>query len=95
MHEYSLVQSMMQRVEEEAKARNATAVHRIQVRIGRLSGVEAGLFATAYDVLRPGTLCAGAELVIEREQSEWRCSVCGTMVSAGSELVCPACDWPA
>jgi hydrogenase nickel incorporation protein HypA/HybF len=95
MHEYSLVQAMMQRVEEQARAHKATGVHRLQVRIGLLSGVEADLFSTAYEVLRAGTLCANAELVIAREESEWRCSVCGALVPVGGELVCPQCGWPA
>ncbi len=95
MHEYSLVQAMMQRVEEEARARSATGVHRIQVRIGHLSGVEADLFATAYDVLRPGTLCAAAELIITREDGAWQCGACGATVPVGGELVCPQCGWPA
>jgi hydrogenase nickel incorporation protein HypA/HybF len=95
MHEYSLVQAMMRRVEEEARAQNACGVHRVQVRIGQFSGVEADLFASAYDVLRPGTLCANAELVIAREAGEWCCGACGALVPAGAELTCPQCGWPA
>ena len=95
MHEYSLVQAMMRQVEEEARVRRATGVHRVQVRIGQFSGVEADLFATAYEVLRPGTLCANAELVIARQAGEWCCGACGVMVPAGAELVCPQCGWPA
>jgi hydrogenase nickel incorporation protein HypA/HybF len=94
MHEYSLVQAMMRRVEAEARAHNASGVRRVQVRIGHLSGVEPELFATAYEVLRPGTLCAGAELIIAHEAIEWRCGVCGSMVPAGGALVCPQCASP-
>jgi hydrogenase nickel incorporation protein HypA/HybF len=94
MHEYSLVQSLMQRVEEEAQARHATAVHRVHVRIGRQAGVEADLFATAFEVLRVGTVCARAELVIAQEDTEWRCHACGAPVPAGAELVCAQCGWP-
>ena len=85
----------MRRVEEEARAHKATGVHRVQVRIGQQSGVEAELFKVAYEVLRPGTLFAQAELVIAREPTEWRCGVCGAVVPDGRELVCPACEWPA
>jgi len=95
MHEYSVVQAMMRRVEEAARAHNASRVQRVQVRIGHLSGVEPELFATAYEMLRPGTLCAGAELAITRDAVEWRCGVCGTTVPTGGELVCPDCGWPA
>jgi hydrogenase nickel incorporation protein HypA/HybF len=95
MHEYSLVQSMMDKIAEEARSHDATSVHRVQVRIGRLSGVEADLFATAYEVLRPGTVCAAAELVLLREEGEWRCDVCGHVLPPEGVLTCPSCDWPA
>jgi len=95
MHEYSLVQAMLERVAHEAAAHQAVAVHRVHVRIGALAGVEEGLFATAYDVLRPGTLCAAAELVILREASVWCCPVCTEAVPADGVLACPACGWPA
>ena len=95
MHEYSLVQAMMRRVEEEARAHNATSVHRLQVRIGGLSGVEPDLLATAYEMMRPGTMCANADLVLTREETEWACGVCGQTIPVGGELVCPQCGWPA
>ncbi len=95
MHEYSLVQALLQRVEEEARLREATAVHRVTVRIGPLAGVERELFATAFDVCRPGTLCGAAELVIAEDEVEWRCGACGAAIPAGSVLTCPSCDWPA
>jgi Zn finger protein HypA/HybF involved in hydrogenase expression len=36
MHEYGLVEALLGRVETEAHARNASAVHRLTVRIGPL-----------------------------------------------------------
>jgi hydrogenase nickel incorporation protein HypA/HybF len=95
MHEYSLVQAMMDKVAEEARAHHAVSVHLLQVRIGRLSGVEADLFATAYEMLRPGTVCESAELVLLREEGEWRCDVCGHVLPPEGVLTCPKCDWPA
>lgn len=59
MHEYSLAQALVERVEREALARGATAVYRVTVRIGPLAGVEPELLVTAYGQLRVGTLCAG------------------------------------
>ena len=95
MHEYSLVQALLQRVEEEARSRDATAVHRVTVRIGPLAGVEPDLFSTAYELCRAGTLCDGAELVIEGDEVAWSCGACGAPVPAGASLACPACGWPA
>ena len=40
MHEYSLMVALMERVEEEAAAHRALAVHRVRVRIGELSGID-------------------------------------------------------
>jgi hydrogenase nickel incorporation protein HypA/HybF len=95
MHEYSLVQALLRRVEEEARSRDATAVHRITVRIGPLAGVERDLFTTAYHLCRPGTLCADADLVIAGEAVTWHCDVCGAVIPAGNVLTCPTCALPA
>ena len=65
MHEYSIVQALIERVDAEARARRATAVHRLSMRIGELSGVEVELLTTAYETFRERTICAGAELECE------------------------------
>jgi hydrogenase nickel incorporation protein HypA/HybF len=95
MHEYSIVQALVDRVEREARARKATAVHRLSVRIGELAGVEAELLASAYDICRAGSLCAGAELAIESVPARWACPGCGREVPAGEVLRCPVCRSPA
>ena len=95
MHEYSLAQALVERVEREARARGATAVRGVTVRIGPLSGVEPDLLLTAYGHLRVGTLCAGAELGLAGEDVVWRCEICGVVLVPGSALCCPDCGLPA
>jgi hydrogenase nickel incorporation protein HypA/HybF len=95
MHEYSLVQSLVERVEAEAAARRALAVHRLSVRIGELSGVDPGLFQTAYDTFREGTVCARAELVLVRVPATWSCPGCGRRIATGAPLRCEPCGRPA
>ena len=95
MHEYSLAQALVERVEREARAREASAVHRVTVRIGPLSGVEPALLVTAYGHLREGTLCAGAELALAGEDVVWRCEACGQVLVPGTALCCPDCGLPA
>ncbi|MFN2376600.1 MAG: hydrogenase maturation nickel metallochaperone HypA [Candidatus Binatia bacterium] len=95
MHEYSLVQALLDRIETEARARAASGVHRVTVRIGRLGGVEPGLFATAFEMSRVGTLCEHAELEVKTEEVRWECSVCGGDIPPGRVLACPSCGWPA
>ena len=60
MHEYSLVEALISRVEAEARQRGALKVHGLSVRVGELAGVDPELFQTAYDTFRAGTLCAEA-----------------------------------
>ncbi|MGB8932206.1 MAG: hydrogenase maturation nickel metallochaperone HypA [Anaeromyxobacteraceae bacterium] len=95
MHEYSLVQSLVERVKAEATSRRAIAVHRVTVRIGELSGVDPELFQTAYDTFREGTLCSKAPLILERVAATWSCPRCGARVAGGGALRCLPCGVPA
>jgi hydrogenase nickel incorporation protein HypA/HybF len=95
MHEYSLVQALLTRVETEARARGAVSVQRLQLSIGRMAGVEHELFASAFRVSRRGTLCDGAELAISAVEARWACRLCGREVRQGEVLSCPACGSPA
>jgi hydrogenase nickel incorporation protein HypA/HybF len=95
MHEYSLVQALVERVEAEATRRKAIAIHRVTVRIGELSGVDPGLLQTAYDTFREGTPCAKAALVLERVEATWSCPRCGRRIARGAALRCGECREPA
>jgi hydrogenase nickel incorporation protein HypA/HybF len=95
VHEYSIIQSLVGRVEAEARKRKATAIHRLKVRIGELAGVDPELLATAYDTFRAGTVCAAASLEIVRVPARWTCRTCGVAIPVGAVLRCAACDEPA
>ena len=95
MHEYSLMTALMERVEDAAAAHRALAVHRVRVRIGELSGVEPELLASAFEIVRAGTVCEHAALDIERVAARWGCPGCRRPLGAGERLQCPACGAPA
>ena len=95
MHEYSVVQAMMDRIEQEVAAHGAVAVHRVRLRIGEVSGIEADLLTSAFEIVRVGTTCAGATLDITRVPAQWVCPVCQVPVGAGEILQCGACQAPA
>jgi hydrogenase nickel insertion protein HypA len=95
VHEYSIVQALLARVEEKARAHRATAVHRLSVRIGELSGVEPQLLASAYEAFRERTVCDGADLAIESVPARWACTACGTVIARGAILTCADCGSPA
>jgi len=91
MHEYSLVLSLLERVEKEARRNQAKSVKRVAVRLGELSGVEAELFEYAYEMARTGTLCAAAELVVTRVPAVFRCPECDSQLDHRVSLECSQC----
>jgi hydrogenase nickel incorporation protein HypA/HybF len=95
VHEYSLVQSLVGRVESLVHERKATAVHRLVVSVGELAGLDPELFQTAYDTFRAGTVCERATLEMRRVQARWSCPGCGREIARGEVLACPACRLPA
>jgi hydrogenase nickel incorporation protein HypA/HybF len=95
MHEYSLVEALITRVEAEARRRGALKVHGLSVRIGELAGVDAGLFQTAYDTFRAGTLCAEAPLSVRQVAASWACPKCRAAIPRGAALRCEPCGEPA
>jgi hydrogenase nickel insertion protein HypA len=95
MHEYSIVQALVDRVDAEARARKATAVHRLSVRIGELSGVDMDLLTTAYATFRERTICERAELDLQFVPARWECPNCGDLIRRGEVLTCPSCAVPA
>ncbi len=95
MHEYSIVQALVERVATEVRARGATAVHRLSVRVGELSGVEPDLLASAYALFRERTICESADLEITKVPARWACRDCGASVAPGQILACGVCSAPA
>ncbi len=95
MHEYSLVEALVRRVEEEARKRQALAIHGLSVRVGELAGVDAELFQTAYETFREGTICEKAPLTLKQVAATWSCPRCRRPIARGEVLTCPDCKEPA
>ncbi|MBK7862605.1 MAG: hydrogenase maturation nickel metallochaperone HypA [Archangiaceae bacterium] len=95
MHEYSIVSSLIDRAEAEAKKVGATSIANLTVRIGDQSGVDARLLSIAWETFRERTLCAGARLDIERVPAVWKCPRCGAAPAPGGPLRCFPCNQPA
>jgi hydrogenase nickel incorporation protein HypA/HybF len=91
MHEYSIVQALLERVDEQLRTRGAVSVHRLRLRIGELSGVEPELLRSAFLTFRYRTPCANADLEIENVKAEWRCRSCRRPIRPGEVLRCDAC----
>ena len=94
MHEYSIIQSLVDSVERSAGT-HAGVIHRIEVKIGELSGVDCELLATAFEVFRAGTICERATMTIDRTPARWSCPKCGAEIPRGTALRCATCREPA
>jgi len=91
MHEYSLIMSLLSRVEDETRRRGALRIHALAIRVGDLSGVDPDLLAGAYELAREGTSCASAELRLTRVPALWSCPGCRRPFAPGEVLRCTAC----
>jgi len=76
MHEYSIVQALLDQCEHHARLNEAERVTKVTVKIGVLSGVELHLLKTAFETFREETVCREAELEILRQEVVLYCAEC-------------------
>jgi len=95
VHEYSVVQALMEQVEAVARQRGAASVARVRLAIGEQAGIESALLESAFDLVRTGTLCANATLELRSVPARWSCRGCGRAIARGALLACPDCGSPA
>lgn len=92
VHELSVCQALLAQVVEIATDRGASAVSRITVEVGPLSGVEPALLASAFEIVRAGSCAARAILLIETTAVTISCLICGAeSQTAPNRLLCAAC----
>lgn len=93
MHEVGIMQSALELAFEQAKAAQATKIHRIGMRIGIFSGVVAEALRFGFEAFTPGTPAEGAEIQIEIVPARSTCRQCGKKyeVTDVASLQCPGC----
>ena len=93
MHEYSIVQSLLESCEEHAKTNNSTNVTKVIIKIGVLSGVEPDLLQTAFDTFKEKTVCEKAEFIINHQKVVISCLSCNEESTLEKhEFLCPKCQ---
>ncbi|MDA8064121.1 MAG: hydrogenase maturation nickel metallochaperone HypA [Thermaerobacter sp.] len=96
MHEASLAQAVLERIEEAATTQGAVRVVRIVLEVGELSGVVPEALELALRCLAPGTPAQGAEIVLVRSPARARCAACGERFHPSwLPCACPRCASPA
>jgi len=93
MHEYSVVQALLEQVEKLAAENDAEKVTKIIVKIGAMSGIEPHLLEIAFNTFKERTVCDGADFIMNVQPLTVSCRQCGTR----SELEkihyrCPQCE---
>ncbi len=76
MHEYSVVQALLEQIEDVAKENDASTVSKIVVKIGVMSGIEAHLLEIAFNTFKEKTICDGAEFVMNIQPLTIECRNC-------------------
>lgn len=93
MHELSICQSLIDQLTALAKSNGAVAVARAEIEIGLLSGVEARLLETAFEIARLDTVAENARLEARAVAPRVRCAACGAESDAPiNDLRCPKCE---
>lgn len=93
MHELSIIEALVEQVEEELRQAGATGrAQKIELSVGRLSGANVESLRFAFDLLTPGTRLEGTELVFHQPVARCVCFACGgnsPLEEVAAE--CPAC----
>jgi hydrogenase nickel incorporation protein HypA/HybF len=93
MHELSIVEALIDQVSQELdRAGRPGRVLRLDVSIGRLSGVHPDSVRFAFELLRPGTILDEAEIVIQEPKAVAHCHACDARTEIDDlVLECPRC----
>lgn len=96
MHELSLAHGIVEQASAAARAANAQRVVAVQLKVGRLSGIEAGALLFSYEIASQGTPMEGSRLeILDVPLVVW-CAHCLKEVELPGiqRFRCPTCDTP-
>jgi hydrogenase nickel incorporation protein HypA/HybF len=92
MHEMSLVEGIVQLVEDAARADGCTRVKAVWVEIGQLAAVEKEALRFCFDAVTRDGIADGARLeIIETPGQGWCMKCAGTVEVAALYDPCPVC----
>ncbi|NTU89809.1 MAG: hydrogenase maturation nickel metallochaperone HypA [Actinobacteria bacterium] len=93
MHELGLIQSVIESVDESAKAAGATAVLEIHLKVGEMTEAVAEALEFAFEALSANTICEGAKLDIAFIQPRSHCLACDHEYTHDRyHISCPKCS---
>jgi len=94
MHEFSIMEAALETAAQKTRAAGATQIHRLKLRVGKLSGVVPEALRFAFDALK-GHFLAAAVLEIEEVPAVCWCAGCAAEFEAKDlNYRCPRCHQP-
>ena len=76
MHEYSLVENLIEILKEEKEKRKGNKILKVVLEVGKLSGAEPLLLKEAFEILKKETEFNKTELVLDIVEPEVICLNC-------------------
>lgn len=93
MHEYSVVSSLIDVCEKQAKKSNAKEIKKITLQVGRLSGIEVHFLESCFETFKEDTICHNAKLIIKTVEVEIYCEECNTkQIVLDNNFLCQLCE---
>ncbi len=91
MHELSIVASLIELCEDNAKAQKASKISEIHTKIGVLSGIDKEQFRLCFESFKQGTMCENATLFMQDEALKGECECGFNGELDGKSFFCPKC----
>ena len=93
MHEFSIVVGIVNSVNEVLQSEKANEVKRIDLAIGKLSGIEFQAFENAWPIATQGTVLEKSQRVIQQIPGKAKCNSCGEVYGLREiYTLCPVCQ---
>jgi hydrogenase nickel incorporation protein HypA/HybF len=94
MHELSIVEALIEQVQQEVKRAGIEGkIAKLELSIGRLSGVNTDSIRFAFELLSSDTILAGTEIIIFEPKAVCRCNSCQAETEVDDlPLKCPRCS---
>lgn len=93
MHEYSIVQALMEQIENIADENSAQKVTKVIIKVGIMSGVEPHLLEIAFDTFKERTICEDSVLEMNIQPLTLRCRGCEVESELKNvQYCCPECN---
>ena len=92
MHELSITQSILSIVLEKAEAAQASRIVKVNITMGKLSGVVDDCVQFYFELLSKDTIAAGASISFYQSPTKLRCRNCANVfMPADIDWTCPNC----